>query len=324
MRLHSTLVLVVGALLADAGIGQSIDSRYQSGVEAFRQRDALAAIDFLGSIIEERPGYRDAQILLGQSYLLIGDDGAAKRHFERALEINPQHGEAAFLLGFSLYQGARYFEAANALERAARMSTQHPLPKMYLGLALLRLGDVDRASAQIEQALKLAPRDPVALTARAELNLALGNYQEAESAIRAALSTRPEDLDARILLGRVLFESGRPQEATFVFESALEDAATSRSDALYLLAQSQLRAGNSEAGQANLKRFQQVREKEERVRVLRSVLSSEPNDIDAGVELASVLLELGHRHMAQIQVGDLRRRAPGDPRLRKLVQLFGD
>jgi Tfp pilus assembly protein PilF len=314
------LVALLGSALAPAATAQDLATRYQAGASALQQGNPLRALEILGSVAAEQRDYRDVQMLLGQSCLMAGLHRPAKQHFERALQTQPQNGQAAFLLGFSLYQAARYFEAAEALLKAGRMSPQNPLPPLYRGLALLRLGDAQGARREIDSALRLAPQDPIARAAGAELELAEGNYGAAEKSIRSVLGQTPQQQEARLLLGRILLESGRPGEAVAVFGELAAQSGDQRSDILYLLGQAQLRSGDTATGRATLERFRRVKAQESRLRVLEAQVSTTPEDLNARLELTSLLLELGQTQAALVHLATLQRQAPQDRRVRALAE----
>ena len=292
--------LALTCLLSANAVADELETQYESGARALAQGSLLAAIDELRSVARQDPGYRNVLTLLGKSYLSIGDHRAAKQVFDRALELRPNDGEATLLLGFSLYQEARYFEAARALGRAVELSPGHPLPRMYHGLSLLNLGQVEQAREELEVALQLVPHDRVARGANARLDLAVGNYSAAETAARDLLREQPDDVETLILLGRVLMESGRAADAIAPLRRAADSVGTARSDVLYLLAQAQLRSGNREAGEETLKLFELVKEKEERLRLLRATVSTDPGNMAARAELVRLLQEFGLNQLAQL------------------------
>jgi Flp pilus assembly protein TadD len=313
-----SLILLLPLLLSAAAQAQDIESRYRAGVAALQGGDPLRALQILNSVAAEQRDYQQVQMLLGQASLTAGLNRAAKQHFERAFETNPSNGQAAFLLGFSLYQSARYFEAAEALEKAATLSPQNPLPRMYRGLSLLRLGEARGARREIDTALRLAPEDPIARAARAELELAEGNFAAAERSIRAVLGKTPQQDEAETLLGRILLESGRAGEAVPVFSALVSRSEGKRSDVLYLLGQAQLRSGATAAGRETLKGFREVKEKESRLRLLDAEVSTEPDNLEARIELTGLLLDLGQTQAALVHLANLKRQAPEDRRVRTL------
>jgi predicted Zn-dependent protease len=300
-----------------AAQAQDVDSLYRAGATAFQQQRVFEAIEILGRVAAADPGYRDVQLLLGQSYLVAGLHRAAKQHFERAFEADPSNGLAAFLLGLSLHQAARYYEAAEVLAQAHALAPENPHPLIYRSLALLKLGRLDEARSEIDSALAIAPREATARAAAAEVELAQGQFDRAGERLETLLREAPENVEYRLLYARTLYEGGRPSDAVPVLRQ-LADAPPPRSDVLYLLAQALLRSGDTEAGRAALARFKEQKAVEERMRVLEAKVSTEPDDAEARLEFVRLLLDHGLRNAAVPHLAVLQKALPGDPRVRQL------
>lgn len=300
--------------LAPAQQGDT-DARYQAGLEAFRGRRPQEAIESLAPLVADRPAYRDAQLLLGQSYLLVGMERQAKQQFEQILQRQPDDGQVAFLVGFSLYRAARWFEAVAALDRAHALARANPYPRLYRGLAKLKLGDPVAARSDIQAALLLAPDDDTVQAAAAELEFAEGHFHAAELRLRP-LADRSGDVAHRILLARALLEQGEAAKAVEVL-APVDDT---RSDLLYVRSQALLRSGDREAGRQELARFRDRKKIEERLRLLEATVSTDPDDAEARIELAGLLIDEGLEGAARLQLAALRRLLPGDARVSALAK----
>lgn len=296
-----------------------LEQRYRAGVQAFQSGRPYQALELLGGVARIDPAYQDVQLLLGQACLVTGLLVPAKRHFETALEQRPGNGLAAYLLGFTLHQSSRWVEAVEALTRAHAMAPGNPNPLVYRGLSHLRLGRAQEARRDIEEALGLAPRDPVARRALAELELAAGDHARARKLAEDVLAGEPGDADTRVLLARILLESGEPAAALPHLERVLERT-PARTDALYLEAQAQLRSGDREAGRATLERFQELKAREERLRVLQVEVKTDPEDLASRKELVRTLLERGQAGDALMHLAVLQEQAPRDPEVRQLAR----
>lgn len=317
MRAGPAVALLVGCWLAAlplAGQQAGVDPRYQAGVAALQGGRPHEAIDSLRSLVAETPAYRDAQLLLGQSFLMVGDERQAKRQFEQILARRPDDGQVAFLVGFSLYRAARWYEAVDALDRAHRLARANPYPRLYRGLSRLKLGDPDAARDDIRAALLLAPDDDAVQAGAAELEIAEGQFHAAELRLRP-LAERTGDLEHRILLARALLEQGEAAGAVEV----LAAVDSWRSDLIYVRAQALLRSGDREAGQRELERFRRRKAVEERLRLLEATVSTDPDDAEARLELAGLLLDEEQPGVAALHLAALRRLLPGDHRVAALA-----
>jgi tetratricopeptide (TPR) repeat protein len=318
MRIIAAALLVTiaaaGAAAQPAPAADELEARYQAGAAAFRAGRPYAALEVLGAVAAASSDYRDVQMLLGQSCLMVGLDRQAKRHFDRVLERQPDNGQAAFLLGFALYRAARWVEAVTALDRAHELARANPYPRLYRGLARLELGDPTAARDDIQAALRLAPDDDAVQAAAAELEFAEGNFAGAVGRLRPVVE-RTGDPEHRVLLARALVELDQPREAVAV----LEAAESRRSDLLYVLGQALLRSGETERGRAVLARFRERKRIEERQRLLEAAVSTDPGDADSLFELVRLLLDDSRPEAAIVHLAALGRLLPGDPRVAELA-----
>ncbi len=320
MRGRRLATALLGALLvclpAAAPAQQAdIEARYQAGVAAFRAGRPHEALGALGAVVAERPDFRDAQLLLGQTCLLVGRERQAKQQFEQILARQPDNGQVAFLLGFSLYRASRWVEAVAALDRAHALARANPYPRLYRGLARLRLGDPDAAREDIQAALRLAPDDDAVQAAAAELELAEGRFDAAALRLRP-LVERTADVEQSILLARALLEGGDAGGAVAV----LAPIEARRSDLHYVRAQALLRSGERQRGRQELARFRERKQVEERLRLLEATVSTDPGDLGARLELTGLLLDEGQPGAAGLHLAALYRLLPGDPRVAALAR----
>ncbi len=310
-------------LLAVPAVAQpDLEGLYRAGLAALQGGRSVEALEKLRAVEAADPGYRDVQILLGQTCLVAGLERDARRHFEGALAADPGNGHAAFLLGMALVRAARYVEAEEALARAHQLAPGNPHPLIYRGLALLRLGRPAQARQAIDAALERAPQEPAAGVALAELELAEGRPELAEALLREALGRTgggETALEAEILLARALFEAGRSAEAAAI-SGRLLTAGPERSDVLYLHAQALLRSGRAEAGRDAMAAFRALKGWEERFRLVEAAVHRAPQDVAARLELIGLLREQRRTTSVRLHLAILRRLAPEDPRVRKLLE----
>ena len=297
-----------------AGQAAGHESSYETGAAAFRAGRPHDALASLGAVVAEQPGYRDAQLLLGQSFLMLGLEREAKRQFEQLLARQPDNGQVAFLVGFSLYRASRWFEAVEAFDRAHALARANPYPRLYRGLARLKLGDPVAARTDIQTALRLAPDDDAVQAATAELEFAEGDFHAAELRLRP-LAERTKDLEQLILLARTLVEQGQAAGAVEVLATIDSD----RSALLYVRAQALLRSGARDLGREELARFRERKKIEERLRLLEATASTAPDDVDTRLELTDLMIDEGQLGGAMHQLAALGRLLPGDRRVAVLA-----
>ena len=167
----------------------------------------------------------------------------AGRHFQRALDYQPENASAAFNLGVVLWRTGKKEKAIEYLTQAAMLAPGNPKPPQYLGMVLMETGREPEARQTLTQALALAPEDPWTLNA-----LAMVSYQERETGNAQlllqkalnAISNYPPALFNMAVLSRDRLE--KPEDAIHYFESFLAAAgATNRQAFLAKVAIEQLR-----------------------------------------------------------------------------------
>ena len=102
-----------------------------------------------------------ADVLYRLGDLLLGRDGSgsdAQKHFEAAVEADPEHGLSWSALGVLAEQHARWSDAGSFHERALACSPHEAFVQYRAGVFLFeRGGDIDAAVAALQRATDLAP-----------------------------------------------------------------------------------------------------------------------------------------------------------------------
>src|SRR5262249_39486612 len=126
--------------------------RYDEGVDALRQA------------IKGREDNARYQTALGELLVYRGQTDEGRKHYERALQIDPNFGPACALMGGFYLRKVPGPEAADRaqelLERATRLRTYHPNQVYFdLGELYLQKGQFQKAVEALQASIKLDPRD---------------------------------------------------------------------------------------------------------------------------------------------------------------------
>ena len=81
----------------------------------------------------------------------------ARRHYLRALELDPQHAEALCNLGRMLLQDGTPDLATDYFRRALALVPEFALAHLHAGIAYEQLGELARAADHLERAIELEP-----------------------------------------------------------------------------------------------------------------------------------------------------------------------
>ncbi|MGX5819827.1 tetratricopeptide repeat protein [Chitinophaga lutea] len=126
MRLHKYLLMM---LLVCVGTGlqaqifktkknKNADELYAEAVEATRAKQYREAIALGQQALKVRPGYTDAELLLGRLYMLTGNYTAARFYVEGVIKKSPGYRDAyLYIVNIDLLSG-RYSSAEKYVEQA--------------------------------------------------------------------------------------------------------------------------------------------------------------------------------------------------------------
>ena len=190
-------------LLTDLSIAQFKARHYQDATE-----QAKAALQL-------RPELASASLLLGASYVELGEFGAAIPPLKKVLEAQPKERNAILLLAQALSGTQQYEEAAEKFQRLSELVPDNP--KVWYGLGqsyekLSKQAPGQRAhygelARQAYSRLMELPRSRESCIHAAELRAESGEWVEAAMEWREALEIAPGDGRARAGLAWALYRA---------------------------------------------------------------------------------------------------------------------
>lgn len=281
----------------------------QARIELMRD-DCVAAEPHLEKTLEINQNFSRAEIALGMCREEADDDEAALRHYERALEIEPDNAalrshvvrlhvrgqrlddanreneklrlfqfddaDVRVNRGLILFYQARFHEAITELNLVLAGDPQNAQALYFLALCLTRLNQIDAAYDAYARIPEASPYYVDGLAARGALLRRMNRLGDAETLLRSALTINPEDTYLRRTLALVVADQNRLDEAVIVMEDALkltpEDASLT-----YVLANIYERAGQWQKG----------------IELMEEVLVKEPKNADALNFIGYTLVERG-------------------------------
>jgi len=244
----------------------------------------------------------------------------------------------------TLYHAYGLREPAEACYRnAARLAPGDPRWPHALGVLLQDAGRLDEAAEAYRKALAGAPKDVPALVHLAEIARLQGKAEEAETSLRQALAIDPGGAAVLALLGQTALDRQDFAEAVRRLEAALAGApAANRLH--YLLAQAYRGQGDTakageqlaQAGQVGVRPADPLLDELEAVRtgervslaraktayqngrfkdaadLYRQLLATRPDSVEARINLAACLVQLGDNAGAVTELREASRRDPGN------------
>ena len=136
---------------------------------------------------------QDAQLKLGELYIIGNEPKKAREQADIVLVSSPQNTEGLLLRGRSLINEKRYQEGIAELKKAIELDPKNMQTYIDLARAHFAMNDPAAAGGALNQALSVNPRSLEIMLALADLRDATGKLDQAESFYKQALEISPED-----------------------------------------------------------------------------------------------------------------------------------
>lgn len=263
----------------------------------------------------------------------------------------PHEARGCVIFARACLRTMRTAKGVQASARAIALEPKDPEARLVRALLDQRRFRNVAAIASAKEAVQLAPGEPRYQLALGELSLGGGmvgtpNFSQAETALREALRMEPTNTRARFLLGKTLLLSGKHAEGEALLDSLLIDEESAEARSLRGLARMRRRdfAGaaedfhranvldpsdamawfnaslalerqgkSEEAAQARTE-FEKVQEFQDALHQMEVAYHSNSENLDAGLELATLLRRAMKDHQARILLESLAIDRPDDPR----------
>jgi eukaryotic-like serine/threonine-protein kinase len=151
--------------------------------------DNAAAIPFFQRAVRQDPNFAMAYLLLGVSYINLGEPTRAAESMRRAYELRERTSEQEKLNISSYYQTlvtGNLDAARQVYELWAQTYARDDIPRVSLSIVYAELGEDDRALTSAQEALRLNPGSAVAYGDLGYAYLLLNRLDEAKATAREA------------------------------------------------------------------------------------------------------------------------------------------
>jgi len=186
------------------------------GRAAHKDRDYAKASKHFEHALELDPQFAEAALRLG---LAFEDDRQFRRAigaYERCLAIEPDHFQAATNIGEAYRKNEEYADAIKAYDRALAMRPDYLYALAGRGECLRMLGRYDEALVWFDKALEGGPNHAFAIQGKAAALNALQRFEEAMPEWEKALDIEPQSqfaLDGRAYCESQLRRTGAKEAA---------------------------------------------------------------------------------------------------------------
>lgn len=175
-----------------------------------RSHDQIDAIQSFLQAAKLRPGWVEPAYSLGMSFFILGNDDnnveyydRGARHFQVALELDPNCHKAEFMLGIIEALEDRLEKGKEHIEHALRMSPRNAYYHLHYGILLNRMGDSEGALREMKLAESLDHSNPLTYLNLGLLEARLQNYAEARKRLETAVQLDSNLFSAYYCLVRV-------------------------------------------------------------------------------------------------------------------------
>jgi arylsulfatase A-like enzyme/Tfp pilus assembly protein PilF len=146
----------------------------------------------------------------------------ARRHYEKALELNPRFADAYLNYAAFLERGDENVDALAWLRRARDAGVEDPDVETRIAVLHLKKGEVEPAKEAFRRALELHPRAAGPLEAMARITYRQGHWAESAGYFERLLEVLPTPGAAATLASLRLEHLGDREGARKAYERALE------------------------------------------------------------------------------------------------------
>ena len=177
-----------------------------------------AAFAELSRTVELDQTNRDAQLKLGELYLLGNEPGKARERAEIVLVSAPQNTEGLILKGRSLAGEKRYKESIDELKKV--IAAEPNTIQTYIDLARIYVmtNDPQAAEATLNQGLKISPRSPELLTTLGDFFALTGKPDQAERTFKQVIEIEPAGERTHLRLSELYLKRNRLPEAEEILQ----------------------------------------------------------------------------------------------------------
>ena len=204
------------------------DAHYQLAQTYVHLGQFGAAFGELSRTVDLQPANYKARIDLGNLLVAAGKIDDAQKQADAVMAAQPNNSDVhALLAAIALKRGKRD-QALIELQRSLELEPNRAV--FHEDLALLQAGDASKTSSVEDELKKSVALDPKSVNAKlmlAGFYAKSSRWQEAEQLSRDAVATDPKNLSARVALAQILLKQGNQVKAEEVLRQASKDLADS-------------------------------------------------------------------------------------------------
>jgi putative PEP-CTERM system TPR-repeat lipoprotein len=205
--------------------------------------NADMAMQLVDQAIVQNPNSVDSLRLKGDLQLAGKDAAAARKTYERILEVEPTNVLAHLDLANLAIQEDRLDDARQQIKLARKAQPKNLLISYSQALLDFREKRYKSALEQVQQVLRVAPEHMPSVLLAGAVSVLMGSDTRAEQYLNQFLEANPKHPYASKLLATVALRSGKRDDALGIMRTALKDTPND-ADLLALAGEAELQAQN--------------------------------------------------------------------------------
>ena len=195
---------------------------YEDAVSRFNAGDTKGAMIQLKNALQRDPAQLSAKILLGRTYLALGEPRIAEEELLQAKKLGADPLLIALDLAKARNEVGKYDENIQDIVPIEFPRTQQPDLWVELGIARLGKDDPDGARIAFEEALKIQPAHSGGRIGLARIPLKENKFSEAEKLTDEVLIADPQNAEAWFIKGSAAHAQGKFKDAIAAYGKAYE------------------------------------------------------------------------------------------------------
>jgi tetratricopeptide (TPR) repeat protein/glycosyltransferase involved in cell wall biosynthesis len=199
-----------------------IVDNYQLAEELFQQKDFSAAQNILFDLLQEDQNDSDVLNFLGTIKLNLGEYSKAAGYLEKAISIYERHPMAHYNLGLCYQHFKLSEEARKHYKRAVELNPLNVDALINLGVVFQTQEDYDSAENYFNRASLLQPNSSKIFNNRGNLFFKKNELELAEKNYRKAISLEPDNPEFLFNLGNCCFQQGFIEDSIDLFKRTAE------------------------------------------------------------------------------------------------------
>lgn len=236
---------------------QEFRAHYLLGNLLARSRRWEEALEEYGNIPPQDRHFVEARLRMSAVLRLRKRTKEAYELLFECAKLHPGSGQLFLNMGKLLYDMGMYAAARRAFERAVQLMPQDAQANYLLGFLYMTLGRESWTLAAWRKAVELAPNSHSLRYDLGYMYIRRGRYDLAANEFEHVLTHWPDDIETNFMLGLCYKELLEPARAIGLFEKVLRRNPR-HSQALFYLGACYLQIGNTSLGKAYLRRYDQL------------------------------------------------------------------